>query len=83
MEQFTILLIALTITSLILLMFVVAFTFLKDFHYRRQIRREQRDRNSKCIETIDLRLEVLEERLGLLESKSQEQGRRYHKFSNL
>lgn len=58
-----------TTASLIIIAMVLLFQYLAESNYKRLKRRTQRDRNTKHIELSELRLEQIEERLGMLETK--------------
>jgi len=69
MEQFTLLLIMLTIMSLILIGVLVTISMLSEANAKRIKRRKQRDSNTKHIELNELRLEQIEMRLGMIENQ--------------
>ena len=71
MENFALLLIILTFLSLILVGIIVAFSMFSDANEKRRRRKKQRDENTAHINIINIRMEELEMRMGMLETKLQ------------
>jgi MFS superfamily sulfate permease-like transporter len=71
MENFALLLIILTFLSLILVGIIVAFSMFADANEKRRRRKKQRDENTAHINIINIRMEELEMRMGMMETKLQ------------
>ena len=71
MENFALLLIIFTFLSLILVGVIVAFSMFSDANEKRRRRKKQRDENTAHINILNIRMEELEMRMGMLETKLQ------------
>tara|TARA_R100000742_G_C4247216_1_gene65959 strand:+ start:458 stop:685 length:228 start_codon:yes stop_codon:yes gene_type:complete len=71
MENFALLLVILTFASLILLGVIVVLTMLSEANEKRRRRKRQRDENTAHINLLNIRVEELEMRMGMQETKIQ------------